>query len=94
MRTVNAIAAALLMVGTSSLAVSARPLQPTQPTLTEVYQTLRSKQFVDLTHAFEPDIPHWPGFPDEKRDTLYWYDPGVGKLGSGFFAQLFCHVGQ
>lgn len=94
MRTVSAIAAALLMVTFRGLAVSARPIAPKQPTLAEVYQTLKSKQFVDLTHAFEPGIPHWPGFPDEKRETLYWYDPGVGKLGAGFFAQSFCHVGQ
>jgi kynurenine formamidase len=94
MRTANAIATALLMVTVSSLAVSARPPEAKQPTLAEVYQTLKSKQFVDLTHAFEPGIPHWKGFPDEKRETLYWYDPGVGKLGAGFFAQSFCHVGQ
>lgn len=55
---------------------------------------IRSKRFVDLTHAFEPGIPHWPGFPDEKRETVYWYDEGKGKLGKGFFAEQFTHVGQ
>lgn len=94
MRTVSTIATTLLIVSFSGLTVSARPPQPKQLSLTEVYQALKSKQFVDLTHAFEPGIPHWPGFPDEKRETLYWYDPGVGKLGSGFFAQSFCHAGQ
>ncbi len=48
----------------------------------------------DLTHAFEPGIPHWPGFPDERLERLYWYEPGQGKLGAGFFAQEFHHVGQ
>jgi kynurenine formamidase len=63
-------------------------------TLTDALAVIRSKQFVDLTHAFEPGIPHWPGFPDEKRETLYWYDEGVGTKGKGFFAQEFTHVGQ
>ena len=72
--------------------------------LADALATIRSKRFVDLTHAFEPGIPHWPGFPEEKRETLYWYDGDKGSkenaskqkgsLGSGFFAQLFVHVGQ
>ncbi|MEN8215564.1 MAG: cyclase family protein [Pseudomonadota bacterium] len=64
------------------------------PTLVEIYQTLQSKTFVDLTHAFEPGIPHWKGFPDEKRETLFWYEEGVGTLGTGFFAQRYSIVGQ
>ncbi|MER3446441.1 MAG: cyclase, partial [Candidatus Dadabacteria bacterium] len=64
-------------------------------TLWEVYnQYIKPKKFVDLTHAFYPGIPHWKGFPDEKRETLFWYEPGKGKLGSGFFAESFEHVGQ
>lgn len=62
--------------------------------LTQAYQVIKSKEFVDLTHAFHPGIPHWPGFPDETRETLYWYEPREGTLGSGFFAEKFCHVGQ
>jgi kynurenine formamidase len=65
-----------------------------QPTLAEALAVIRSKQFVDLTHAFGPGIPHWPGFPDEKRETLYWYDGDKGKMGKGFFAEQFTHVGQ
>jgi len=65
-----------------------------KPTPTEIYAVLKTKQFVDLTHLFEPGIPHWLGFPDEERETLYWYEEGVGILGSGFYAQKFCHVGQ
>nr|HID13772.1 cyclase family protein [Anaerolineae bacterium] len=67
---------------------------PKEPTLTEIYDILKKKQFVDLTHSFEPGIPHWPGFPDEEREILYWYEEGVGTLGAGFFAEKFCHVGQ
>jgi hypothetical protein len=41
-------------------------------TLWEVYnQHIRPKKFVDLTHAFYPGVPHWKGFPDEKRETLF-----------------------
>ncbi len=65
-----------------------------QLTLQDAWQAIKTKRFIDLTHAFAPGIPHWPGFPDEKRETLYWYEPGVGKLGSGFYAQSFTHVGQ
>ncbi len=70
------------------------PSQVARMTLADALAVIKSKQFVDLTHAFEPGIPHWPGFPDEKRETLYWYEGDKGKLGKGFFAQQFTHVGQ
>src|SRR5690242_10726478 len=57
-------------------------------------RTLASKKFVDLTHEFAPGIPHWPGFPDETRRTIYWYDKRPDTMGSGFFAEVFTHVGQ
>lgn len=63
-------------------------------TLNDAWHVIKEKKFVDLTHAFAPGIPHWKCFPDEKLETLYWYEPGVGKLGSGFYAQSFTHVGQ
>jgi len=69
-------------------------LSPDGMTLTDALAIMRSKRFVDMTHAFEPGIPHWPGFPDEKRETLYWYEEGKGKLGKGFFAEQFTHAGQ
>jgi kynurenine formamidase len=65
-----------------------------EPSLLDVYATLKTKTFVDLTHAFGPGIPHWPGFPDEVRETLYYHDEGVGTLGTGFFAQRYTIVGQ
>jgi kynurenine formamidase len=71
-----------------------RPEAAKAPTLLEIHRLLRSKQYVDLTHAFRPGIPHWQGFPEEKRQTLYYYDDGVGSLGSGFFAQWYAFVGQ
>jgi kynurenine formamidase len=63
-------------------------------TLKDVWEVIRGKRFVDLTHAFSPGIPHWKGFPDEKREILYWYEPRAGTLGSGFYVQFFTHVGQ
>ncbi len=63
-------------------------------TLRDAWEVIRTKQFVDLTHAFAPGIPRWKGFPDEVRETLYSYEPGAGRLGSGFYAQSFTHVGQ
>jgi len=65
-----------------------------EPTLWEIQKILGSKKFVDLTHAFAPGIPHWHGFPDEKRDKAYWYDKGQGSIGEGFFAEIYTHVGQ
>jgi kynurenine formamidase len=65
-----------------------------EPELWQCLKIIRSKRFIDLTHAFEPGIPHWPGFPDERRRTIYWYEPRAGTLGSGFFAQRYCLVGQ
>ena len=59
-----------------------------------VQQMLIGRKFVDLTHAFEPGIPHWPGFPDETRKTIYWYDKKPDTMGTGFYAEVFTHVGQ
>ena len=67
---------------------------PSTSTLADALAIIKTKQFVDLTHAFEPGIPHWPGFPDEKRETVYWYDGSQGTMGKGFFAQKFTLVGQ
>ena len=63
-------------------------------TLEQAWQVIKEKKFVDLTHAFAPGIPKWKGFPDEEITTLYSYEPGQGKMGSGFLAQYYCHVGQ
>jgi kynurenine formamidase len=59
-----------------------------------IQKILAEKRFVDLTHEFAPGIPHWPGFPDEMRKTVYWYDKRSDTVGAGFFAELFTHVGQ
>ncbi|HZY97095.1 MAG TPA: cyclase family protein [Candidatus Cybelea sp.] len=56
--------------------------------LMDAYRVIARHNFVDLTHTFGPGIAHWPGFPDETVRTLFTYK----KV--GFFAQMFCHVGQ
>jgi len=65
-----------------------------EPSLLEIQKILRTKKYVDLTHAFAPGIPHWPGFPEERRDTIYWYEKKPGTMGDGFFSETFTHVGQ
>ena len=61
---------------------------PRQPTLNEIYATLATKRFVDLTHAFGPSTPHWKGFGEMKIRTLYTIEK------AGFHVDEFCHVGQ
>jgi kynurenine formamidase len=65
-----------------------------EPALWSIQKTLSQKKYVDLTHAFAPGIPRWPGFPDETRKTIYWYDKRPDTMGAGFFSELFTHVGQ
>jgi len=67
---------------------------PPEPTLQQIQKILGQKKFVDLTHAFAPGIPHWHGFPDEKRETVYWYEKKPGIKGEGFFAESYSLVGQ
>ncbi|MFL6544080.1 MAG: cyclase family protein [Candidatus Udaeobacter sp.] len=62
--------------------------------LWKIQKLLASKKYVDLTHGFAPGIPRWPGFPDETRKTIYWYDKRPDTMGVGFFSELFTHVGQ
>lgn len=74
--------------------VASAPVRAVEPTLLEIQKILSGKKFVDLTHAFEPGIPKWQGFPDEKREVVYWYEKGKGSLGEGFFSELYTLVGQ
>src|ERR1044071_6758441 len=76
-----------------SAVVGAR-LWAAEPSILEIQKILAGKKFVDLTHAFEPGIPKWKGFPDEKREVAYWYEKGRGSMGEGFFSEVFTHVGQ
>jgi kynurenine formamidase len=62
--------------------------------LADVIAVVRQCRFVDLTHAFDPSIPHCDSFQPEERITLYHYDEGIGVRGSGFLAHEYRHVGQ
>lgn len=53
----------------------------------DLWAALQNSQFVDLTHAFEPGIPHHPLLPDEEREALFTHD-------QGFLLERYCHVGQ
>ena len=65
-----------------------------EPSLWQIQRILAGKRYVDLTHEFAPGIPRWPGFPDEVRKTIYWYDKRPNVMGTGFFSELYTHVGQ
>jgi kynurenine formamidase len=80
---------ATLAFGTtlSALAPSAAPV-PTADGLQHAFDVLHGATFVDLTHTFGPDTPHWKGFSPETVTTLYT----IPK--DGFHVQSFCHVGQ
>ncbi|MFH1033267.1 MAG: cyclase family protein [Pseudomonadota bacterium] len=94
MRSMVKVAGVFFLVAGMMLSAIPCCLASEKLTLEDAWRVIRGKKFVDLTHAFSPGVPHWKGFPDEKRETLYWYEPGVGRLGSGFYAQSFTHVGQ
>ncbi|MCV6638447.1 cyclase family protein [Candidatus Albibeggiatoa sp. nov. NOAA] len=55
--------------------------------LWHIYKLLQSKTWVDLTHAFDSDIPHWKGFEPMRTTILYNY-------ADGFLVHEYCHVGQ
>ncbi len=88
---ISARAFGLLLLALYSTAHSA---EPDKHSLWPIQQMLAEKKMVDLTHAFAAGIPHWPGFADEKRQTVYWYDNKPGMMGEGFFSEVFTHVGQ
>ncbi len=62
--------------------------EPQDYPLWDLLVSLKELEFVDLTHAFEPGIPRWSGFPSMEITVLYDFEA------DGFFAQEFCHVGQ
>ncbi|MGZ5002458.1 MAG: cyclase family protein [Chthoniobacterales bacterium] len=84
----------LVLIICAAVCCAVASINADEPSLARIQQILISKKMVDLTHEFAPGIPKWPGFPDEKRETLYWYEKGRGSMGDGFFSELFTHVGQ
>lgn len=55
--------------------------------LFEMVNKLKQKEWIDLTHTFGPDSPHFSAFPDAEFETLFDHD-------DGFFAQSFKFSGQ
>jgi kynurenine formamidase len=87
-RTACATIAAIAALLAGAAPVPARAADSNNASLMNVYATLASKRFVDLTHSFDVNTPHWKGFGEMKRRTLYT----VKK--DGFHVEEFCHVGQ
>ncbi|CAH8715549.1 cyclase family protein [Paenibacillus thiaminolyticus] len=55
--------------------------------LINALQRLKEKEWVDLTHTFGPESPHFFAFADAQFTTLFNHD-------DGFFAQSFTFAGQ
>lgn len=55
--------------------------------LLSIYQTLKSKTWVDLTHQINENSPHFPALPALEQKTLFDHS-------HGFFVQQFSVVGQ
>jgi kynurenine formamidase len=55
--------------------------------LLTVIALLKEKEWVDLTHSFGPDSPHFSAFQSAEFKTLFTHD-------DGFFAQSFSFPGQ
>lgn len=60
----------------------------TAPALEAAYNAIRGAEFVDLTHAFNENIPHWKGFEPATTTTLFTIEK------DGFTAERFSHPGQ
>ena len=86
---IPALAVLLCSLGASASAVSATAATAATPaSLERAYETLHAAEFVDLTHAFGPNTPHFKGFAPEKVTTLFT----IPK--DGFHVEEFCHPGQ
>jgi kynurenine formamidase len=59
-----------------------------EPSLSDLYQILAKKRYVDLSHSTAPGIPHYKGFSDMTVRSIYT----VAK--DGFQVDEYCHVGQ
>jgi len=81
----GAVLAGIIIIAT---AVPARSATSSATGLEQAYRSLHAADFVDLTHAFGPDSPHWKGFQPETVTTLFT----IPK--DGFHAENFSHPGQ
>jgi kynurenine formamidase len=56
--------------------------------LTDIYNIIKEKEFVDLTHSFGPDIPHYPDLPNMEKENLFTVE------NDGFWVEKMTLVGQ
>ncbi|HLG87548.1 MAG TPA: cyclase family protein [Alphaproteobacteria bacterium] len=82
------IAAQLALGGFVARADQVARAETTTSDLMQLYTTLSHARFVDLTHTFGTDTPHWKGFPKMTVRSLYT----IAK--DGFRSDEYCHVGQ
>ncbi len=59
----------------------------TENELLKAIEVLQRKEWIDLTHTFSPESPHFSAFEDAEFQTLFTHD-------DGFFAQRFNFPGQ
>jgi kynurenine formamidase len=80
----------LALVGIIAIAAGlpANAAAPSAASLEQAYVMLQAAEFIDLTHEFGPDSPHWKGFAPETVTTLFT----IAK--DGFHAENFSHPGQ
>ena len=72
----------------SATILRASAAAPSPASLEQAYVILQAAEFIDLTHEFGPDSPHWKGFAPETVTTLFT----IAK--DGFHAENFSHPGQ
>jgi len=80
-----AVAVGIILAAASLPANSAAP---SAASLEQAFAILKGAEFIDLTHAFGPETPHWKGFAPETVTTLFTI------ANDGFHAERFCHPGQ
>ena len=80
------VAAIGIMLAAASASASA--VDATAASLEQAFAIIEGAEFIDLTHAFGPETPHWKGFAPETVTTLFT----IPK--DGFHAESFCHPGQ
>ncbi|MGC2461324.1 MAG: cyclase family protein [Steroidobacteraceae bacterium] len=80
-----AVAVGIILAAASLPASSAAP---SAASLEQAFAILKGAEFIDLTHAFGPETPHWKGFAPETVTTLFTI------ANDGFHAERFCHPGQ
>lgn len=78
----------LRLAATATVALAPAAAGAQQPGLWDLYAELKSHDWVDLTHAFNDEIPHWKGFDPATTERIFTIAE------SGFNVDLFCHVGQ